>query len=165
MSDVIYLSNVRLSFPHIAEPQTRKDPATGVEKISYNADFIMPVDHAGFAQFMKRVGELATINAKKRKSKKALAELKAIYDQAKALLVAAGVIGMGLPALESLRMSLYVVSAIFWLIAVRMVIWYPESARWWAKGIVLLPMGLILLIPAWCGLVPNRDRKRNQDWD
>jgi phosphatidate cytidylyltransferase len=69
------------------------------------------------------------------------------------LLVAAGVIAMSLPALESLRTPLYAVSAVFWLMAVRMVIWYPESARWWAKGMVLLPMGLILLIPAWSGLV------------
>jgi phosphatidate cytidylyltransferase len=34
-----------------------------------------------------------------------------------------------------------------------MVTGYPESARYWAKGLVLLPMGLILLIPAWSGLV------------
>ena len=58
MSDVIYLSNVRLSFPHLAEPQRQKNEA-GVERISYNADFIMPSDHAGFQQFMQRVGTLA----------------------------------------------------------------------------------------------------------
>ncbi|MDO8331771.1 MAG: phosphatidate cytidylyltransferase [Fluviicoccus sp.] len=68
-------------------------------------------------------------------------------------LVVAGVIAMSFPALAGLRTPLFAAASVFWLIAVRMVIWYPESARWWAKGIVLLPMGLILLVPAWSGLV------------
>ena len=59
MSEVIYLSNCRLSFPHLAEPQRQKNEQTGKERISYNGDFIMPPDHPGFAQFMKCVGALA----------------------------------------------------------------------------------------------------------
>jgi hypothetical protein len=59
MSDIIYLSNVRLSFPHIAEPQKQVNEVTGATRISYNCEFIMPQDHAGFAQFMQRYGAMA----------------------------------------------------------------------------------------------------------
>lgn len=59
MSEIIYLSNVRLSFPHIAEPQRTRNEQTGAERVSYNADFVMPPDHPGFAQFMQRYGQMA----------------------------------------------------------------------------------------------------------
>lgn len=59
MSDVIYLSDVRLSFPHIAEPQRNRNEVTGQERVSYNCELLMPPDHPGFAQFMRRYGELA----------------------------------------------------------------------------------------------------------
>jgi len=59
MSEIILLSNVRLSFPHLAEPQRRINEQTGKERVSYNCEFIMPQDHAGFQQFMKRYGEMA----------------------------------------------------------------------------------------------------------
>lgn len=59
MSDVIYLSNVRLSFPHIAEPQRTKNEQTGKERVSFNCEFLMPQDHQGFQQFMKKYGEMA----------------------------------------------------------------------------------------------------------
>lgn len=59
MSEVIYLSNVRLSFPHIAEPQRTRNEQTGAERVSYNGDFVMPPDHPGFAQFMQRYGQMA----------------------------------------------------------------------------------------------------------
>lgn len=59
MSEIIFLSNVRLSFPHLAEPQKQVNEATGAQRISYNAEFIMPQDHAGFAQFMARYGAMA----------------------------------------------------------------------------------------------------------
>ena len=59
MSDIIFLSNVRLSFPHLAEPQKQVNEATGATRISYNCEFIMPHDHPGFQQFMKRYGEIA----------------------------------------------------------------------------------------------------------
>ncbi len=59
MSDIIFLSNVRLSFPHLAEPQRQINEATGKERVSYNCEFIMPQDHPGFAQFMQKYGALA----------------------------------------------------------------------------------------------------------
>jgi hypothetical protein len=59
MSDVIFLSNVRLSFPHLVEPQRKVSPETGKERVSYSADFIMPVDHAGFKQFVTKINEMA----------------------------------------------------------------------------------------------------------
>ena len=59
MSDIIFLSNVRLSFPHLAEPQRQVNEQTGKERISYNCEFIMPQDHQGFQQFMQRYGALA----------------------------------------------------------------------------------------------------------
>ena len=64
MSDVIFLQDVRLSFPHIAEPQRRVNEQTGKEKISYNCEFIMPQDHPGFQQFLKNYGEMAALTWK-----------------------------------------------------------------------------------------------------
>lgn len=52
--NVIFLSDVRLSFPNLAEPQKQINETTGAERISYNCEFIMPREHAGFAQFMQR---------------------------------------------------------------------------------------------------------------
>jgi len=53
MSDVIFLSNVRLSFPAIATPKAFEEGG----KAMYGADLIMPPDHPGFAAFMKAVQE------------------------------------------------------------------------------------------------------------
>ena len=55
MSEIILLSDVRLSFPHIAEPQKNVNEQTGATRVSYNCEFIMPKDHPGFAAFMKRL--------------------------------------------------------------------------------------------------------------
>ncbi len=51
-SNVIFLSNVRLSFPHLTEPQKTVNEVTGSTRISYNAEFIMPESHPSFAQFL-----------------------------------------------------------------------------------------------------------------
>ena len=59
MSDIVFLSNVRLSFPHLAEPQKQVNEATGATRISYNAEFLMPQEHPGFQQFMARYAALA----------------------------------------------------------------------------------------------------------
>jgi hypothetical protein len=59
MSDIIFLSNVRLSFPHLADPQKQVNEVTGATRISYNCEFLMPQDHPGFQQFMARYGALA----------------------------------------------------------------------------------------------------------
>lgn len=56
MSEVIYLSNVRLSFPKIVEasaPQPGADP-------KYSADLIMAPNDNGYAKFMAEVGSVAT---------------------------------------------------------------------------------------------------------
>ncbi|KKN66519.1 hypothetical protein LCGC14_0470530 [marine sediment metagenome] len=59
MNDVIMLSNVRLSFPHLAEPQRQKNEITGVERVSYNGEFIMPETDPGFQSFLQKYGQLA----------------------------------------------------------------------------------------------------------
>lgn len=56
MSEIIYLSNVRLSFPHLAEARAATDNPGAPKKFS--ADFIMPQTHPGFAQFFAEVGKL-----------------------------------------------------------------------------------------------------------
>jgi hypothetical protein len=58
MSDVIYLSDVRLSFPNLAEPQKQRNEITGAERISYNCELIMPKEHQGFGQFMQTYARL-----------------------------------------------------------------------------------------------------------
>lgn len=55
MSDVIVLTKVRIAFPHIKEPQVSKDSGRSM----YNAVFLVAPDHAGYIQFMQKVGELA----------------------------------------------------------------------------------------------------------
>ena len=59
MSEVILVSNVRLSFPHLVEPQRQVIETTGKERISYNCELIMPQDHAAFAKFMQVYGAMA----------------------------------------------------------------------------------------------------------
>jgi hypothetical protein len=61
---VILLSDVRLSFPHLAEPQISVNEVSGQKRISYNAEFLMTPDHPGFKQFMQRYAELATENVR-----------------------------------------------------------------------------------------------------
>ena len=61
---VILLSDVRLSFPHLAEPQVSVNEVTGNKRISYNGEFLMPESHPGFKQFMQRYAELATENVR-----------------------------------------------------------------------------------------------------
>ena len=55
---VIFLSNVRLSFPHLAEAQKTVNEITGQTRISYNSEFIMPETHPAFAQFMAKYQQL-----------------------------------------------------------------------------------------------------------
>lgn len=57
MSEIIYLSNVRLSFPHLVESRAATDNPGAVKKFS--ADFILTPDHAGFQQFYQRYSALA----------------------------------------------------------------------------------------------------------
>jgi hypothetical protein len=56
-NDPIYLSDVVLSFPSIVEPRAPGENPNGIKK--YSGDFIMLQTHPGFAEFWKRVNELA----------------------------------------------------------------------------------------------------------
>ena len=58
--EVIYLSDVRLSFPHLAEPQKQRNEVTGKERISYNAEFILPQTHPGWQKTMQVYGQMIT---------------------------------------------------------------------------------------------------------
>ena len=49
--DAIFLTNVRLSFPHLAEPHAPGNNPNAVKK--YSADFLMSPDDAGYKKFME----------------------------------------------------------------------------------------------------------------
>jgi len=68
------------------------------------------------------------------------------------LAVAISLVATSFFVIPAVKLALYATSALFWLVAVRGVVFYPESAVIWAKSAVLVPVGLILLIPAWVGL-------------
>lgn len=51
------------------------------------------------------------------------------------------------------RMKLYGISAVFWMIAPRVIKGYPDNAKLWARAPILFVVGLILLVPAWDALV------------
>lgn len=53
--NVIFLNDVRLSFPHLKEPHASAANATP----KYSGDFLLPPDHPGYAEFMRIYGELA----------------------------------------------------------------------------------------------------------
>lgn len=59
MSEVIYLSDVRLSFPNLVEPQVKISEQTGEKRVSYNCELLMPQTHDGFTRFMQRYALLA----------------------------------------------------------------------------------------------------------
>ena len=58
MSDVIYISNARVSFPNIATPQSRVQ-LDGSKKISYNCELLLPQNSEGFQKFMQAYAALA----------------------------------------------------------------------------------------------------------
>ncbi len=58
-SDIVFISNARLSFPHLIEPQKQVSPETGKERISYNCELILAPNDPTFAQFMQKVQEMA----------------------------------------------------------------------------------------------------------
>lgn len=57
MAELILLSNVRLSFPHLAEPQKQTTPKG--ERISYNCEFILTPNNPGWVAFHQAVGKMA----------------------------------------------------------------------------------------------------------
>lgn len=57
MSDAIYLTKVRLSFPKLIEAVAPKDTPNAAKK--FGADFILAPNHPDFAKFMAEVGQVA----------------------------------------------------------------------------------------------------------
>lgn len=57
-----------------------------------------------------------------------------------------------LPLLPAVHKLIYAVAVLFWLFAHRMVRAYPENTESWSAPALLLPLGFVLLVPAWLGL-------------
>ena len=58
MSNAIYITNVRLSFPKLIEAVAPPTPPGAAKK--FGADLILPANHPDYARFMEAVGLLAT---------------------------------------------------------------------------------------------------------
>ena len=58
MSEIIFATNARLSFPHLTEAHKSKMAAPNAPA-KFSADFILPPDHPALAQFMQRYTEMA----------------------------------------------------------------------------------------------------------
>ena len=54
MSDIIYLSNVRVSFPNLVEPKITKND-NGSERAAWSADLIVAPNSPQFQQVMTQV--------------------------------------------------------------------------------------------------------------
>ncbi len=74
--------------------------------------------------------------------------LRALY----VALIALALVAINTPQLAFIKHPFYMLSVGFWLIALRWVMAFPESANIWARQVLLVPTGIILLIPAWAGL-------------
>lgn len=59
LDNVLFLSDVRISFPNLIEPQEQTETETGKKKLSWNAEFLMPPDSPFVMQFMQIYGKLA----------------------------------------------------------------------------------------------------------
>lgn len=59
-AEMVLISNARLSFPHLIEPQVQVDATTGNKRITYSADLIIAPDHPAFATLMKEIQKIAT---------------------------------------------------------------------------------------------------------
>lgn len=73
---------------------------------------------------------------------------RAAYVVALAVLVVAS----RLPQFAAVAPSLYALSTGFWLVALRLVMGYPGNTVLWARPVLLAPVGIVLLLPAWLGL-------------
>lgn len=58
LDQVIHISNARLSFPHIAEPQ-KKPKEDGTERVSYSAEFILTPNDPAWTKFHQTVNAMA----------------------------------------------------------------------------------------------------------
>jgi hypothetical protein len=59
MAEIIFVSNARLSFPHLAEPQKQTDKITGNSRLTYNCDLILEPNSPAIQEFMARYHVLA----------------------------------------------------------------------------------------------------------
>ncbi len=71
-----------------------------------------------------------------------------LYSAALAL----AIVAIALPQAEGLRLPLYGAAVLFWLWALRQVRDYPAQTAW-ARPAFMLPIGFVLLVPAWSALV------------
>lgn len=62
------------------------------------------------------------------------------------------VVAFRLPQVQAFAPAVYGLSVGFWLLALRLVAGYPANAPQWARSVLLAPVGLLLLLPAWLGL-------------
>lgn len=53
---------------------------------------------------------------------------------------------------------LMAVAALWWVVALALVVRYPQSARWWSTRPSLAVLGFLLLVPAWLALVELQAR-------
>ncbi|HET8731518.1 MAG TPA: phosphatidate cytidylyltransferase [Moraxellaceae bacterium] len=58
-----------------------------------------------------------------------------------------------LPLAPAYQKLIYIVAVAFWLLAHRLVKSYPEGTERWTNPVFLFVVGLVLLVPAWLGLV------------
>lgn len=65
MSDIIYLSNVRVSFPQLVEPKKTTNEK-GEVRTAWSADFILPPDSQQYKQVMQQYMTLASEKWKER---------------------------------------------------------------------------------------------------
>lgn len=57
-----------------------------------------------------------------------------------------------------LRRLLFYSAALWWLAAFVLVVRYPQGAAAWHRSAVLLPLGLVVLLPGWLALVALREK-------
>lgn len=69
-----------------------------------------------------------------------------------ALLVLALVLLSRHPLVMPYHQAIFMISVGFWLVALRLVLGYPDNTKIWARNWLLFPIGLVLLVPAWLGL-------------
>lgn len=60
---------------------------------------------------------------------------------------------LGLYLLPPLAGAVLALATLWWLAAIALVLGYPDSQRLWRKPVVRLLIGLLILLPAWQGLV------------
>jgi len=77
--------------------------------------------------------------------------LRAVY--AAAVLASLVVLALQADILKVAQLPLLGVAVLFWLIAHRLVRAYPAGTDGWANTAMLAPLGFVLLVPAWLGLV------------